>query len=53
MIERGLGRAGEQAQILAGNLKDKPDALSKTFEKGELRLTSYRGWVSGFFPGEL
>ena len=53
MIERGLGRAGEQALILADNLKGKPDALPKTFEKGELRLTSYRGWVSGFFPGEL
>ncbi len=53
MIERGLGRAGEQALILADNLKAKPDALPKTFEKGELRLTSYRGWVSGFFPGEL
>ena len=53
MIERGLGRAGEQALLLADDLKDKPDALPKTFEKGELRLTSYRGWVSGFFPGEL
>lgn len=53
MIERGLGRAGEQALILADNLKDKPEALPKTFEKGELKFTSYRGWVSGFFPGEL
>ena len=53
MIERGLGRAGEQALILADNLQDKPDALPKTFEKGELKFTSYRGWVSGFFPGEL
>ena len=53
MVERGLGRAGEQALILADNLKDKPEALPKTFEKGELKFTSYRGWVSGFFPGEL
>ena len=53
MIERGLARAGEQAQVLADKLKDQPGTLPRTFEKGQLQLTDYSGWVSGFFPGEL
>ena len=53
MINRGLERSSAQALILAKNLRDKPDALPRTWENGELKTTGYGGWVSGFFPGVL
>ena len=53
MIARGLSRSATQALILAKSLKDKPAALPRTWENGELKTTSYSGWVSGFFPGVL
>lgn len=53
MINRGLERSSAQALILAKKLKDKPDALPRTWENGELKTTGYGGWVSGFFPGVL
>ena len=53
MVERGLARAREQALILADGLRDRPEALPRTFEAGTLKTTGYGGWVSGFFPGEL
>ena len=53
MIERGLDRAATQSVILAKNLQDYPDVLSRTWEDGKLKTTEYSGWVSGFFPGVL
>ena len=53
MIERGLDRAAGQSLILAQSMAGNPKALPKTWDGGELKLTSYKGWVSGFFPGVL
>ena len=38
---------------MANTLKDKKDALPRTFEKGQLQTCRYDNWVSGFFPGVL
>lgn len=53
VIERGLQRATGQSLILANALKDKKDALPRTFEGGEVKTIRYDHWVSGFFPGVL
>ena len=53
MIDRGLERAETQAVILAKNLQDKDAVLPRTWEDGQLKTTTYSGWVSGFFPGVL
>ena len=53
MIERGITRAAGQSEILAESMLGNPTALPRTWEDGELKLTSYSGWVSGFFPGVL
>lgn len=53
MVERGLDRATKQSLILADNLKDKQNALPRTFEKGAVQTIQYDHWVSGFFPGVL
>ena len=53
MIERGLDRAADQALLLARNLEGTPDALPHTYQDGKLLTTTYRSWISGFFPGVL
>ncbi len=53
VVERGLQRATSQSLILANSLKDQPEALPRTFEKGKLQTVRYDHWVSGFFPGVL
>ena len=53
MIERGLDRAADQALLLARNLEGIPDALPHTYQDGKLLTTTYRSWISGFFPGVL
>lgn len=53
VVENGLKRATSQSLLLAEALKDKKDALPRTFEKGRLQTTRYDHWVSGFFPGVL
>ncbi|MBR2018274.1 MAG: DUF2264 domain-containing protein [Prevotella sp.] len=53
VIERGLSRATHQSRIMAEALKDRGDALPRTFEQGQLRTIRYDHWVSGFFPGVL
>lgn len=53
MIERGLDVARSQALFMAGELSGRDGTLPKTYEDGELVVTSYRDWVSGFFPGVL
>lgn len=53
LVDRGLKRATSQSLILADALKDKKDALPRTYEKGKLQTVRYDHWVSGFFPGVL
>jgi len=53
MVERGLTRACQQSLIMAKALENNPDALPRTFERGELKTIKYDHWVSGFFPGVL
>ena len=53
VVESGLKRATSQSILLAEALKDKKDALPRTFEKGRLQTIRYDHWVSGFFPGVL
>ncbi len=53
VVENGLKRATSQSILLAEALKDKKDALPRTFEKGRLQTIRYDHWVSGFFPGVL
>ena len=53
LIERGLQTATSQSLIMAKALEDKPNALPRTYENGELKTIRYDHWVSGFFPGVL
>ena len=53
VVERGLRRATSQSLLLADALKERQDALPRTFEKGEVQTIRYDHWVSGFFPGVL
>ena len=53
VLERGLERAASQSMILAKEVLDEEGKLPRTFEKGEVITTSYKAWVSGFFPGTL
>lgn len=53
VVERGLQRATSQSLLLAEALKERQDALPRTFEKGEVQTIRYDHWVSGFFPGVL
>ena len=53
VVERGLRRANSQSLLLAEALKERQDALPRTFEKGEVQTIRYDHWVSGFFPGVL
>ena len=53
VVERGLRRATNQSLLLANALKERQDALPRTFEKGEVQTIRYDHWVSGFFPGVL
>ncbi|MBR5052491.1 MAG: glycoside hydrolase family 88 protein, partial [Bacteroidaceae bacterium] len=53
VIERGLQRATSQSLLMANTLKDKKDALPRTYENGQLQTCRYDNWVSGFFPGVL
>ena len=53
VVERGLQRATSQSLLLAEALKERQDALPRTFEKGAVQTIRYDHWVSGFFPGVL
>ena len=53
VIERGLQRATSQSLVMAGSLKERSDALPRTYENGQLKTIRYDHWVSGFFPGVL
>ena len=53
VVERGLQRATSQSLVLASALKDRNDALPRTFDKGRLQTIRFDHWVSGFFPGVL
>ena len=53
VVERGLRRATNQSLLLADALKERQDALPRTFEKGAVQTIRYDHWVSGFFPGVL
>ena len=53
VVERGLQRATSQSLLLADALKERQDALPRTFEKGAVQTIRYDHWVSGFFPGVL
>ena len=53
VVERGLQRATSQSLLLADALKERQDALPRTFEKGAVQTIHYDHWVSGFFPGVL
>ena len=53
VVECGLRRATNQSLLLADALKERQDALPRTFEKGAVQTIRYDHWVSGFFPGVL
>ena len=53
VVERGLDRATSQSLILAKDILDEEGKLPRTFEGGEVKTTSFKAWVSGFFPGTL
>lgn len=53
LIERGLGRAREQAIVMADSLLLHPEKLPKTYANGRLEYCSAQDWVCGFYIGEL
>jgi len=53
VVERGLQRATSQSLLLADALKERQDALPRTFEKEAVQTIRYDHWVAGFFPGVL
>ena len=44
VVERGLQRATIQSFLLANALKERKDALPRTFEKGEVQTIRYDHW---------
>lgn len=53
VIDKGLYVSTQQSLLLAKDLEGQRDLLPRTYENGELQTTSYKGWISGFFPGVL
>lgn len=54
VIEKGLGRAAEQALLMAKELEASEGKLPKSIGKdGKLEVSTYSWWCSGFYPGEL
>lgn len=53
VIERGLDVSSKQAILLAREAESQEGKLPRTYEKGELKTSNYRAWISGFFPGVL
>ena len=53
MADRALETARGQALLLYREMGAYPDRLPRTAEKGKLKTTASKGWVSGFFPGTL
>lgn len=53
VIERGLSRATEQALLMAKELEAQEGKLPKSIKDGQLEVSGYSWWCSGFYPGEL
>ncbi len=53
VIEKGLNIAESQALFLAREALKKEGELPRTYENDELKTSSYKSWISGFFPGVL
>ena len=53
VIEKGLERATEQALLMAKELEAKEGKLPKSIKDGNLEMSGYSWWCSGFYPGEL
>ena len=52
-LKEALKVAVEQEKKQAAHMDGVEGQLPRTFEKGEVKYTGPRGWVSGFFPGSL
>lgn len=53
MVERSLELSRKQAVLLAETMLPMENKLPRTYEKDKLRVTDYKAWTSGFFPGVL
>ena len=53
VIEYGLTVATEQTLFLAKEVSRREGQLPRTYEDNEIKTSSYRAWISGFFPGVL
>ena len=53
MVERSLKLSRKQAVSLAETMLPMVNKLPRTYEKDKLRVTDYKAWTSGFFPGVL
>ena len=52
-LKAALKVAVEQNKQQALRIDPLEDKFPRTFEKGEVKFTGVRGWVSGFFPASL
>ncbi len=53
VIEKGFKTAEAQSLFLAKEVLGEEGQLPRTFEDNEIKTSSYRAWISGFFPGVL
>ena len=53
VIEHGLTVATGQTLFLAKEVSGRKGQLPRTYEDNEIKTSSYRAWISGFFPGVL
>ena len=52
-LKQALKVAVEQDKQQAQRIEPLEDKFPRTFEKGEVKFTGAKGWVSGFFPASL
>lgn len=52
-LKHALAVAVEQEKAQAVRMEGIEGKLPRTFEKGEVQVTSPYNWISGFFPGSL
>lgn len=53
VVDRALDTATRHALALARKVEPVEGRLPQTFEADTLRTTTFRSWISGFFPGVL
>ncbi|EOS01160.1 hypothetical protein C799_03014 [Bacteroides thetaiotaomicron dnLKV9] len=53
VIGRGLQVAEAQTLLLAKEVEGQEGGLPRTYEDSIVKTSSYRTWISGFFPGVL